>query len=226
VDRLRADRPDLRLFFLGMSHPSPDVPAMRVATEARALADRLRLTGTHVFFNEGWVDYESRQDYLLEADVGVSAHLDHLEAALSFRARILDYLWAGLPVVVTRGDVLADMVERRELGLTVAAGDVEAMAAALAALLDDADRRQACRANVAAVAPELTWERGLAPLVEFCRAPRRAPDLLAHAGGRAGGWEGWASDLAVGREYLRRGGVRLVAEKVAGRARRLLVTRR
>ena len=82
---------------------------MRMATEARALADGLGLAGTHVFFNEGWVDYESRQDYLLEADIGVSAHIDHLEASLSFRARILDYLWAGLPVVATRGDVLADL---------------------------------------------------------------------------------------------------------------------
>ncbi len=222
VDRLRAERADLRLYFLGMSHPSPDVPAMRVATEARALAHRLGLTGTHVFFNEGWVDYESRQDYLLEADLGVSAHVDHLEASLSFRARILDYLWAGLPVVVTRGDVLADLVERRQLGLTVPAGDVDAMAAALATLLDDADRRRACRANVAAVAPELTWERCLVPLVDFCRAPRRAPDLLVRSGEGVMRWKGWSHDLSVGLDYLRRGGPRLVVEKAVGRARRLV----
>ncbi|MEA2716066.1 MAG: hypothetical protein QOI99_383 [Actinomycetota bacterium] len=221
VDRLRADHPGLRLFFLGLSHPSPDVPAMRTSVQARALSDRLGLTGTHVFFNEGWVDYESRQDYLLEADIGVSAHIDHLESSLSFRARILDYLWAGVPVVATRGDVLADLVERRGLGTTVAAGDEGAMAAALGSLLDDADLHRRCRDNIAAVVPELTWPRVLAPLVEFCRAPRRAPDLIARTGGGAVGWKGWRHDASVGLDYLRRGGPRLVAEKAWARARRL-----
>ena len=220
VDRLRADHPNLRLYFLGLRHPSPDVPAMRTAVEARALADSLGLTGRHVFFNEGWVDYESRQDYLLEADIGISAHIDHLEASLSFRARILDYLWAGLPVVATRGDVLADLIERRGLGATVAAGDVEAMASALGGLLDDAELHRRCRDNIAAVVPALTWPEVLAPLVEFCRDPRRAPDLLAGTGAVATHWKGWRHDVSVGLDYLRRGGPRLLAEKAVGRARR------
>jgi glycosyltransferase involved in cell wall biosynthesis len=221
VDRLRADHPDLRLYFLGLRHPSPDVPAMRVAVEARELSDRLGLTGSHVFFNEGWVDYESRQDYLLEADIGVSAHIDHLEASLSFRARILDYLWAGLPVVTTRGDVLADLIERRGLGTTVAAGDVEAMAVALGSLLGDAELHRRCRDNIAAVVPELTWPQALIPLLEFCQAPRRAPDLLAGTGAVGTHWKGWRHDVSSGLEYLRRGGPRLVAEKALVRARRL-----
>ena len=85
---------------------------MRMAVDARGLSDELGLTGTHVFFNEGWVDYDDRQNYLLEADIGVSTHLDHVETALSFRTRILDYLWASLPMVATRGDSLADLIER------------------------------------------------------------------------------------------------------------------
>jgi hypothetical protein len=124
-------------------------------------------------------------------------------------------------VVATRGDVLADLVERRGLGTTVAAGDEGAMAAALGSLLDDADLHRRCRDNIAAVVPELTWPRVLAPLVEFCRAPRRAPDLVARTGGGAVGWKGWRHDASVGLDYLRRGGPRLVAEKAWARARRL-----
>ena len=206
-----------------MSHPSPDVPAMRVATEARALADGLGLTGRHVFFNEGWVDYESRQDYLLEADVGVSAHIDHLEASLSFRARILDYLWAGLPVVATQGDVLADLVERRGLGVTVPAGDVDAMAAALAALLDDPDRRQACRANIAAVVARADVGAGPRPAGGVLPgAPEGTRPGRPHRRRARRALEGLGHDLSVGLDYLRRGGARLVAEKAWGRARRLV----
>jgi hypothetical protein len=178
VDKLRQRRPRVRLFFLGTQHPNPAIGEMTMAKAARRLSDELGLTGSHVFFNEGWVAYEERHEYLLEADVGVSTHLDHLETAFAFRTRVLDYLWASLPMVLTAGDALADLVESRDLGLTVPAGDVAALEDALFVALDDGERRRRWRGNVAAVAPEFTWSRVLEPLVSFCRSPRRAPDLL------------------------------------------------
>ena len=184
VDKLRHRRPRVRLFFMGTRHPNPQVGQMRMADAARDLAAELGLTGTHVFFNDGWVPYDERHEYLLEADVGVSTHLDHLEAAFAFRTRVLDYLWASLPMVLTAGDALADLVERRGLGLTVPANDVAALEAALFTALDDTARREEWKANAAAVAPEMTWPRVLEPLVAFCRAPRRAPDLVDQATGR------------------------------------------
>ncbi len=175
VDRLRRRVPNVRLYFMGLKHPNPDIPEMRMAVAARSLSDQLGLTGTHVFFNEGWVEYEDRQNYLLESDIGVSTHIDHLETAMSFRTRILDYLWASLPVVCTAGDSLADLVESAGLGLTVPSGDVEALEAALFRILDDEGFRKGCVENVAQVVPGLVWAEGLRPLVEFCRAPGGRP---------------------------------------------------
>ena len=54
-----------------------------------------------------WVPYDERADFLLDADLGVSTHLEHIETAYSFRTRVLDYWWAGLPVVATDGDTFA-----------------------------------------------------------------------------------------------------------------------
>ena len=62
-------------------------------------------------------------------------HLDHIETRYSFRSRVLDYLWAGLPMVLTAGDVLADEVAEAGLGVTVPAQDDEALEEALAAVL-------------------------------------------------------------------------------------------
>ncbi|MDQ4069897.1 MAG: glycosyltransferase, partial [Actinomycetota bacterium] len=137
IDGLRNRRPDVRLFFLGLKHPNPDVPEMRMAVAARSLADTLGLTGKHVFFNDEWVAYEDRQNFLLEADVGVSTHLTHVETAYSFRTRLLDYLWAALPVVATAGDTFAELIKSERLGLTVPAGDVAALEEALLRMLDD-----------------------------------------------------------------------------------------
>jgi hypothetical protein len=36
--------------------------------------------------------------------IGVSAHPAHLETRFAFRTRMLDYLWAGLPIVSTEGE--------------------------------------------------------------------------------------------------------------------------
>jgi hypothetical protein len=173
VDRLRHQVTNIRLVFLGLRHPNPAVPEMAVATELQALSARLGLTGKHVFFNPGWVPYERRADFLLDADVAVSTHHDHLETRYSFRSRVLDYLWAGLPMVLTAGDVLADEVAAAGLGLTVAAGDVAGLEQALAQLLSGPPPRY----RFAALAQRYTWQQAAKPLVEFCVDPRRAPDL-------------------------------------------------
>jgi hypothetical protein len=133
-----------------------------------------------VHFNRGWVPYEERQSYLLESDLGISAHHDHLEARFSFRTRVLDYLWAGLPMVLTRGDSMADLVERRGLGATVAAQDSEGFAAACAGLLDDPEHRAATAERVREVAHSFRWEQVARPLVDYCLNHRERPSPRRH----------------------------------------------
>ena len=173
---LLADRrPDVKLFFMGVRHPSSQESQRRGTREILALADELGLTGRTVFFND-WVPYDERANYLLEADVGVSLHRDHLETRFSFRTRFLDYLWAGLPIVATRGDVLGEQVKMQGLVQTVKPGDVEGVAAAILTLLDTPNLRQAYHPRFEQAAAAYRWEVVTQPLVEFCAAPRFAPD--------------------------------------------------
>jgi GT2 family glycosyltransferase/glycosyltransferase involved in cell wall biosynthesis len=233
VDRLRHRMPEVRLFFLGMKHPNPHVPEMRMAVRTKQLADDLGLTGTHVFFNEGWVEYDDRQNYLLEADLGVSTHLDHVETEFSFRTRILDYLWAGLPVVATGGDSFADVIEERGIGLTVPAEDVEALEAALFTILSDPARAAACRRAAEALADESRWASALAPLVDFCRDPRRAPDLVSPDQAELIGvtrsqvtrplkMVHFREDLRTIGAHVKSGEVGLMVKKAGGRAKRVV----
>jgi glycosyltransferase involved in cell wall biosynthesis len=177
IDKLRVRRPSVRLYFLGVRHPNPAIEESRTLTAARALADNLGLTGSHVFFNEDWVAYDDRQDYLLEADIGVSLHVEHVETAYSFRTRILDYLWAGLPIVATRGDGFADLIVRKGLGIVVPGEDVDAVEQGLFDLLTDRSRREECRGAAEAASRAFVWSDVLRPLLAFCTDPRRAPDV-------------------------------------------------
>ena len=171
--------PEARLLFMGTRHPNPDIPVMEMAARAERLADELGLTGRGVHFNEGWVPYDRRQDYLLEADIGVTTHFNHLETAFSFRTRILDYIWAGLPVVSTEGDNFARWISDRGAGEVVGYEDPGSITRAVIRLLGDQSARQACSEAVRAAQPDFTWERALEPLVRYCDAPWRAPDLAA-----------------------------------------------
>lgn len=176
VARLAERRPNLRLFFLGVTHPNPNVPAMEMALRTYQLADELGLTDKVVFFNDGWVPYNDRADYLLDADLGVSTHFDHLETAFSFRTRILDYLWASLPIVSTDGDTFANIIRERNLGIVVPPEDVTALELALESALYDDDLHASFVENVRGFAQDMTWSNALKPLLEFVQNPRRASD--------------------------------------------------
>ena len=227
VEQLRKAHPDVRLYFMGLKHPNPGVPDMRVAWETKELADRLGLTGKHVFFNHGWVPYAERADYLLDADVGVSTHLEHVETQFSFRTRILDYLWASLPIVATQGDTFGELIREHGLGRVVPERDVDALAAALEEMLYDEEAAAAVRGRIAEQAERFTWSRTLRPLVEFCRDPRRAADLAAvldEPEGRAFGYRRTRprlrDDVVLARAYLIAGGPAEVLRRATGRLRR------
>lgn len=170
------ERNDVKLFFLGVRHPNPDVGGDEMVNQAMALSQQLNLTDQCVFFND-WVSYRKRHHYLLEADVGVSLHFAHIETLFSFRTRLLDYLWTGLPMIVTRGDTLSDLVEQNQLGWVVDYENVDDVTAAIQDSLTLP--RDQFHDRFVEVAQQFTWQTVLQPLVTFCRQPHLAPDRQA-----------------------------------------------
>ena len=179
VARLRERRPDVHLVFPGTRHPNPGLAPMPMLEAARGLAAELGLLGNGVLFGE-WVPYADWPNVLLEADVGLSLHRDTIEARLAFRTRVLSYVGAGLPVVLTRGDATADLVKDYDLGVLVEYEDVDGVAEAILRLLDEPPGARA--EGFAAARHDWTWERAARPLADFCRAPRRAADRRGEAG--------------------------------------------
>jgi glycosyltransferase involved in cell wall biosynthesis len=187
---LAAERVEgLRLFFLGTGRPpvgeQSSFAAMSSEEELERYARERDLEGRLVFLNRDWVPYSERAGYLLEADLGISTHLDHLEARYAFRTRVLDYLWAGLPVVATEGDVLADLVESESLGRTTPPGNHEALGDAIASLLSDPQELGAARNRIRELTPSLRWSLAVEPLKRFCERPPEPRDGRALRRARA-----------------------------------------
>ena len=179
VARLSPERPRLRLVFMGSSGAAQ---ARDAEARARNLARDLGLLGRVARFNDGWVPYAERGAWLLQADCAVAAQGDHLETRFAHRTRVLDCLWAGLPVVCTRGDDLAARIEREDLGATVPPGDIDALAAALGSVLDAG--RAAYADRLARAAAELRWSRVAEPLAALVATTGPSTPLGARAGRR------------------------------------------
>ncbi len=184
VAQLAQRRPRLKLVFMGHA---TQVPAQRAAAAARALAQELRAP---VVFNDGWVPYDERADWLLNAKAALYAHHDNLETRFAFRTRLLDCFWAGLPPVCSRGDDLADHIERSGAGAVF--DDVDGCVAALETVLDQG--RDAYAQPLQRLADEHRWSQVAQPLVDFLgrdarrKRPRRAlrpAHLIRRTGYRA-----------------------------------------
>jgi glycosyltransferase involved in cell wall biosynthesis len=221
VERLRAEGRAVHLVFLGTARPAldpGDVPTS--AGAAMAFARERGLEGECVHFNRGWVPYEEREAYLAETDIGVCAHHDHLEARFSFRTRVLDHFWAGLPSVVSAGDSIGDLVERRGLGRAVLPGDDEGFVSALAELLDDPAAYDAAARRVRELAPSLRWSECARPLIRFCLEHEARPSRRAPRGALARATYGQYPDvLAALREH---GGLREAARGLPRHLARVL----
>lgn len=164
-------RDDIKLFFLGVKHPNPDVPEMEMLSKTFELAEELGVRDKSVIFNMDWVEYNDRQNFLLEAHSGVSCHFDNLETRFSFRTRILDYLWARLPIIATEGDYFAEEIINHKLGLVVKFNDVDSVKNAILKIVDDKNFYNECKKNISEYREQYKWNVVTKPLEAFCKKP-------------------------------------------------------
>jgi glycosyltransferase involved in cell wall biosynthesis len=190
--------PQTRLVFLAGRHPG-NVAPMRTPDAARVLAAESGLLDRHIFFYDEWVLYARRADFLLESDLLVSLHRPGPESAYAaVRSRFLDHLWAGRASLVSSGDAAAALVERHELGRTVAPGDVAACAEQLIALLSDDALRASCAENARRLAADWSWERVAQPIFVFCEGAANQAGVRSQESGFSRGGDHTDTPLGPG----------------------------
>ena len=169
--------PKARLVFTGKRHPNPQVPAHKMVERAIALAGEVGEIDRSILFVE-WLPYEEREKALCEASIGVVLHPLHVETRYSIRTRVLDYIWADLPILITEGDVISEWVEENQLGKVVPPFDPESIAKAIIDLLKT--DKDSWRMNFAPLKEDLQWSKVIEPLRNYCLEGDHAPDWKLH----------------------------------------------
>lgn len=176
VHRLVSEGARVHLVFIGVKHPNASITQHDMCAQAVDLATELGLIDKWVHFNFGWVDYDDRHNFLLDADVGISSHFDNPETRFSFRTRMLDYMWCDLPIIATRGDVFGDSLTDEGIGISVGFEDLEEWTQAITVMMNDVDALKNYQEAVSKYSQGFRWESVADSLREKLETMVVAPD--------------------------------------------------
>ena len=166
---LRASHPDVRFQVVGGGLPS-------YLERLAALVDELGL-GAHVELL-GERPAKELAALLADADIGLACSEPVPFRRFACPLKVMEYMAAGLPVVVTEGTEAADMVQRSGTG--IAAGyDVAPLATAIAGLLEDPAACAAMGARGIEATCELTWDDVVDREVELIEEVRERAEQAA-----------------------------------------------
>jgi glycosyltransferase involved in cell wall biosynthesis len=126
-----------------------------VAGDPRIPVDALRATaGERAEWRLGYLERPALEHALSESTVAVFPY----RAELDQSGALLQALGAGVPAVVYDVGGLGEVVERFSAGRVVPAGDVDALEAAVRALLEDPAALEAARDGATRARETLTWD--------------------------------------------------------------------
>ena len=158
---VRRAQPEARLLFL--ENPNPETTPQRAMALARERARRIDPSGESIVFSR-WLPYDRRADLYAASDLAVAVSSPGLETDLSYRTRLLDAAWGGVPGVTVGGGAVARELEEAGAGLR-SSGRPEELARAIGDVLASRERFAAAARRFAA---ERTWSRVTKPLAEWC----------------------------------------------------------
>lgn len=165
-----------RLQFFGGQHPVYPVDTGLFETLRARLEAHPRISVQPMVAHDELIDVYRR------AHVAIDLMVRNPERELAFTTRTVEYLWCGLPVIYNNYAELSRYIQEYRAGWTVDPSDRAAIRAAIDEAFERPDLvREYSRNAQRLVRERLTWDRTIAPLDAFCRAPTRRPRPHAEA---------------------------------------------
>ena len=129
------------------------------------------------FIMKGWVPIEEARSYYFEADVGINIDQDIYEVRLGSKMRIMEWLWAGLPILSTSVCEIIQILEREGACFTLRPGDVAGLQDQLIWMASHRDEvRQRGHLGREFARHSLSYGRTTEPLRSWVQNPHLAPD--------------------------------------------------
>lgn len=126
---------------------------------------------------QDWVNFEDRADWYLDSDCVIVVNKQGAENELAWRTRLVDFMWADLPIITNGGDPLGEKLIAAEAAFRLRADDEKTIAADIAAVLD-AKENATLSKNLATLRKTLYWDKVTQRLTKAIMTHERAKDLI------------------------------------------------
>lgn len=169
MEKLKASK-DIKLIFQGFEHPYKKQKRAEEAEKTYILAQKHNLANKNVFFNNTWIPYEERANYLLEANASITLRKNILESEYLIKTRYWDNFWSNLPMLINNFDISSDIIQNNGLGVVLKKEDPSYIAKEINDLKNNKQKYLKIRENLKKhrnVA--LDWQNCLQPLINYCK---------------------------------------------------------
>lgn len=127
----------------------------------------------------GWRPWGEIAGFYAASDVGLNIDAYHYETVYGTRTRLVEMMAAELPVITTLGSELSYRLQELGAGLTFEIGDAHRLKQHILDVADDPYLRRKITKRASSCARDaFSFANTTAPLREWVRAPRRAPDRV------------------------------------------------
>jgi len=162
---------DAVLVFLGATGSSVGSLGYEGAENAKKLAEKDGVLNKNVFFVDR-IPYEEMESAYLESEIALITYPLGFETEFALRTRTIHCMWAGLPVICSEGDELAETIKKEGMGLGVNAKEPKKLAGSILELLGNSRlKNEIARKGQVYSSKNFLWEKVCQPLEKFCRKP-------------------------------------------------------
>jgi glycosyltransferase involved in cell wall biosynthesis len=107
---------------------------------------------------QDWVKFEDRANWYLDSDLVVVINKIGEENELAWRTRLVDFIWANLPIITNGGDPLGETLLGENAAAQLGSLEPESIATKLAAVLTDPKRIQTMREQLKELKKRYYWD--------------------------------------------------------------------
>jgi glycosyltransferase involved in cell wall biosynthesis len=166
IDILSSEK-KIKFVFVGGKNPfNPNPDFARQYDKAVDFAKSHKLTNKSVYFVD-WVDYGTRVDWYKGADVVISLNQPGEENGLSWRTRVMDFVWGELAMITNGGDPLSEDLLAHDAAIKLPELTATAIANSIKKTYDEPSILKTVKRKVVALQKKYQWPYIMEPIAKI-----------------------------------------------------------
>ena len=127
---------------------------------------------------QDWAPFDERANWYMDSDLVILINKIGPENELAWRTRLVDFLWADLPIITNGGDPLGENLLAHNAAVRLESVETNGMAKQLTGLLQDTSQLNSLKANVKDVKQTYYWDVVTSKLSDYIKNYVRPTDIM------------------------------------------------